>query len=289
MFDMCYLTVYTNRVTNGIHYHRTEIKSVNRGCLKIQSIVKGMTILELFNKYRRELSIAEISRYTKLPKSTVHGIVSTLLILGYLQQNEENDKYTLGLKIIGLSTTLLKMTNIYEISRPYLYKLANKIKETVQLAILQEGEVFYIAKVQLSQPRISINSEVGFKLPAYCTGLGKAILAYMSKNEIENIYKNRPFIKYTKNTITRMDQLLQELTNIKKTSIAYDNEEFAEGLSCIATPIFNYKKVIAAVSISGSTSIIINNKKEFFDAIKQTAMQISEKLGGGDRFQENAK
>lgn len=256
---------------------------------QIQSIVRGMTILELFNKYRRELSIAEISRYMKLPKSTVHGIVSTLLILGYLQQNEENNKYTLGLKIIGLSTTLLKMTNIYETSRPYLYKLANKTGETAQLAILQGGEVFYIAKVQLLQSPISINSEVGFKLPAYCTGLGKAMLAYMSKNEIETIYKNRPFIKYTKNTIIKMDQLLQELTNIKKTFIAYDNEEFAEGLSCIATPIFNYEKVIAAISISGYTPRIIKNKKEFVDAIKQTAMQISEKLGGGDRFQENAK
>lgn len=256
---------------------------------KIQSIVRATSILELFNKYRRELSIVEISRYMELHKSTVHGIVSTLFSLGYLQQNKENCKYTLGFKLIGLTTSLLKMIDVHEISRPFLYELANKTGETVQLAILQEGEVFYMSKIQLLQPRISINSEVGFRLPAYCTGLGKAILAYMPKKEVEDIYKNKPLIKYTKNTITSKDKLLRELIDIRRTSIAYDKGEFAEGLFCIATPIFDHQKVMAAISISGVASQIINKKKEFINAIRQTGMQISEKLGGGDRFLENGR
>lgn len=245
----------------------------------IKSIMKAIKTLELFNLYRRELSLLEISQYLDLPKSTVHAILATLLDYGYLKQNNENSKYSLGYKVISLSETLIKMTDISSLSKPYLYKLAFDMQETVHLAILSQGEVFYIDKIEPTE-RITVNSEIGRQLPAHCTGIGKVLLAYMDKYEVLNIIKQKGMKKYTEKTITNKRDLFKELENIRKIGVGTDNEEIEDGLSCIAVPIFNHAEtVVAAISIAGLTQRINSRRAILTENIVKTAAAISKELG----------
>lgn len=246
---------------------------------KVKSIVKAMKIMELFNIHRRELSILEISNYMDMSKSTVHGIVSTLLDLGYIKQNSENSKYSLGFKIITLSATLIKMTDITMVSKKHLYNLAFDIKETVHLAILSDYETFYIDKVEPAE-RITLNSEIGRRVPAHCTGIGKVLLASLPRHEIEYQLKRKGMKRFTENTITDIGKLSEELDDIKKDGVGMDREEIEEGLTCIAAPIYNHSSdVIAAVSIAGPTVRIENKKDLYIEKIKNTATEISKELG----------
>lgn len=254
-------------------------KELTNNRRQIQSIVRAFQIVELFNTYGRELSILEISNYMNLPKSTVHGIVSTLFDLGYLKQNHENSRYSLGFKFLGLSTSLLNMTDLIKVSRPHLHELAEKTNETAHLAILQEGDTFYIDKVQPVHG-LTVSSQIGRRLPAYCTGLGKLLLAYCPESEIRKLFKGKDLQKYTKNTKTNLDDLLREFKKIREIGLSFDNEEYNEGLSCIAAPIYDHHScVVASISIAGPTQRIIRNRKDNIEMIKMTSLKISEGLG----------
>jgi DNA-binding IclR family transcriptional regulator len=246
---------------------------------QIKSIIKTAKILELFTQYRRELSLLEISQYMGLSKSTVHSLLATLLDLGYLRQNNENSKYSLGYKVISLAETLIKMTSIISVSKPYLYKLAFEVKETVHLAILSQREALYIDKIEPAE-RITVNSEIGRQLPVHCTAIGKVLLAHQDKYEVAKIIKEKGLKRYTDKTITDKEQLLKELGEIRKTGMGEDNEEIEEGLSCVAVPIYNHtEKVVAAISIAGPTARIESQRVRLIESIRKTADIISRELG----------
>lgn len=245
---------------------------------KIRSIEKTFRILELFNHNRDELSIGEINVLTDYPKSTIHGIISTLLGLGYLRQNPITKKYRLGNRIFHLLSNHDKTNNILKAAKPFLLDLATRFEETVHLATLDNGEVFYIDKVQVSN-RLTICSEIGRKLPAYCTSIGKALLAFQPEDEIQKFLKTKELKKYTPNTITNPNKLLKELKEVQRKEVAFDNEEIEEGLSCIGVPVRDLNEVVvAAISVAGPSNRIKNQKEALIRGLKTTAKQIFENL-----------
>ncbi len=152
----------------------------------IQSVERAAEILELFMETYPELSIKEISDHLGLSKSTVHGIMKTLEHRGYLQQNPENQKYRLGIKLFELGNFVGKHLDIGNIARPIIRKLVEELNETVHLTIFERDEVIYIEK--LEGPRaLTIYSHIGKRAPIHCTGVGKAILAYLSEDEVERL------------------------------------------------------------------------------------------------------
>lgn len=245
---------------------------------KIRSIEKTFRILELFNHNRDELSIAEINVLTDYPKSTIHGIISTLIGLGYLRQNPITKKYRLGYRIFHLLSNYDKTNSILKAAKPFLLELAAKFEETVHLAKLDNGEVYYIDKVQVSN-KLTICSEIGRKLPAYCTSIGKALLAFQPEDEIQKFLKTKSLEKYTPNTITVPNKLLQELKEVRKKEVAFDNEEIEEGLFCIGVPVRDLnEEVVAAISVAGPSNRIENQKEILIKGLKNTARRISENL-----------
>lgn len=222
----------------------------------IQSLERATMVLDLFQKKDKELSLKEITDAVQLNKSTTFGLVNSLTYLGYLMQNTENQKYSLGTKILALSSAL-KMNNILiRMTHPYLETIAAKYSGTVHSAIDAGGDaVIYLDKVE-SDSSIVINTRMGVKNYMHCTGVGKCILAYKDEDTLNEII-TFPLVAKTYNTITTKTKLYKELKLIKKQGYAMDNEEIEIGLSCIAVPIFSSKNQPGfAISISGATSKI---------------------------------
>ena len=245
----------------------------------IQSVDRALSILEIFSSRKPEIGVSEIARLLNLNKSTVFGLISTLERRGYIEQNPDNGLYRLGLKTIELSQNKLSAFSTAEIAHPILRKLVDTVKETVHLAIYDRGEVVYIDKVECDNA-LSIASFIGKRNPAYCTGVGKCLFAFQTDEEIERVLR-RPLEKRTPKTITEIKRLKDELATIRKSKIAYDDEEFSIGLKCFAAPVIDARgAVCAAVSISIPTIRLDVERESFLEtSVRGAAKAISEALG----------
>lgn len=244
----------------------------------IQSLERAMLILELFEDGNREKSVKEIATTLGLSKSTVFGLINTLANLNYLRQNEDNLKYSLGLKILALGSAVSQGNLLAKVANPHLQKLSFKFQETCLLAIEENGFVVYIDKTE-SSSSISINTRIGTKKELFCTGVGKCFLAFMPKENSDNIIA-LGLRKMTPNTIDNASDLEKELNSIRKRGFAFDNEEYELGISCVAVPIFsNAGKIIASVSLTGPTARIRGiDLSKLSENLKFTAKAISEDL-----------
>jgi len=199
--------------------------------------------------------------------------------VGVIERNNETGKYRLGLKLYELGNSVSLKKIMVDRARKYLEDLHWYLNETVNFATLKNGEVVYLDKI-IADRNFVIISEVGKRLPAHCTGLGKAMLAFLPESDVKRIIKEKGLKKFTKNTITNKKDLFEELKKIRECGYAIDNEEIEDGLRCIAAPIFNGDgEVIAAVSISGPSSRINETTyEEYSKHVIKTARLISEEL-----------
>ncbi|MDD5016287.1 MAG: IclR family transcriptional regulator [Atribacterota bacterium] len=216
-------------------------------------IKKLFRILNLFTLEKPSWRIAEISKTLDLNHSTVFRVLKNLREEGYVIHDVKTREYRLGLKFLEMGSIVVLSLELFEKARPILKRLAKIYDGTVlHLTILEGFEVIYLDKIE-SIRSFPMNSRQGRHGPLYCTGVGKALLAYLPVQEIDHILKNINLIKYTKNTITNVEELKKELEVIRKRGYAIDNEEISYGLKCIAGPIRDYSgKVIASISIAAS-------------------------------------
>ncbi|MCG8484809.1 MAG: IclR family transcriptional regulator [Clostridia bacterium] len=246
----------------------------------VKSIVKAFDILELLDK-RNELGITEISEALGLDKSTVHRLISTLKEKGYVVQNASNNKYSNSFKLFEMGNNVVERLGFRRQAQPYLEHLARVTNETVNLAIMYDSNIIYIDKIE-SSATIKVDLNVGKKLPAYCTGLGKAMLAFMSQEKMEKIMADVEFIQYTNKTVADYPELLEQLKAIKQQGYSIDDEEYVEGLKCVSAPIFSYSgEVIAAISVAIPKYRYDEGEKNigYANIIKKTAMSLSKELG----------
>ncbi|MGE5677775.1 MAG: IclR family transcriptional regulator [Pseudomonadota bacterium] len=246
---------------------------------RIQAIDRAVMILKCFSEKRRELKLSDIADELGLNKSTVHGIISTLKYHGLIDQNEENQKYRLGLYILELGDIVSSSMDIREIASPVIRDLCSKADETVHLGALDNMDVVYIDK-QESNQSMRIFTTIGTRNPAYCTGIGKAMLAYVDKEILIEQLPDR-LEKFTDNTITDKSELLKELEAIRENGYAMDKEERIEGLTCVAASVFDQKgNAKYAISVSGPTIRMSKEKiEETIKLVKEATKEISYRLG----------
>jgi len=255
---------------------RKELESANH----IQSVVKAINILELLAAKGRELSLSEIARDLEQAKSTVHGILSTLRDYGYVRQSSHTGKYTLGIRLFEIGNKVTAIADVRTVASPYLIKLGNEVGETVQLAILDQGEVLYIDKKE-SQQSIYIATKIGSRLAPHCSGLGKVLLSELPVQSRRQLISEKGLVRLTKNTITDPDKLEQELARVREQGYAIDNEESMNNLRCVAAPIRDHEgKIIAALSVSGPVFRLTDSRvMELAEVVVDYALQISSALG----------
>jgi IclR family KDG regulon transcriptional repressor len=244
-----------------------------------QSVIKVFRLIELLSG-TEEMSITEISAAIGLNKGAVFRFISTLRSIGYITQNPVNEKYRLTIKLFEVGSRVVTRINEVLEAHTVMEQLAQKTNETVHLAVLNNGNVVYLDKID-SKHVLRIFSRVGNQAPCYCTGLGKVLLAWLSDKEIGKSVKEKKMIKFTETTITSLSALKEELQKIRGQGYAIDNQEHEHGIHCIAVPIRNRAgKVIAAISITwpmirNNTECMENYKNLIIDA----GRQISRRLG----------
>lgn len=218
--------------------------------VKNKSLYKALMILNCFTK-KAELGVTEISDELGLYKSNVFNILDTFKKMDYIEQNEETGKYRLGISVLRLSRALGDSFSITKIALPYMQEIANQTNEKVYLGIPREDEVLYLDATYPSNDIKLMRSLLGETAKMYCTGIGKAMMAYLPERLVEE-YLSKPLEKFTETTITDAEELRKELAVTKARGYAIDNMEHEFGVKCIGIPIFDKAgNIYAAMSISG--------------------------------------
>lgn len=253
------------------HYKKSRIKSLER----------GFEVLKCFSSDKPILRLTDITNKLGISRATVFRYISTLKDLGYLSKDDEFKGYKLTVKVLDFGFSALSSLDFVDISLPFLEDLAHNCQESASMAILDGPDVLYVARTATKR-WISTNLQVGSKLPAYCTSLGKALLAYKSFGELKEIIKLTELKPYTPNTITDLDTLKEILVRIRQDGYAISNQELEIGHVSAAAPIYNVKgEVVAAINISmSSVRVSLDElKQKFIPILTQTAKQISNALG----------
>jgi DNA-binding IclR family transcriptional regulator len=202
-------------------------------------------IMDAFDHSEPVLSLVELSRRVGLPKSTTHRLAEQLRTLGWLDRDHRG--YRVGMRLFELGGLAADTNQLLDSASPHLHALAGKAGLAVQLGVLDHGEVLYLERVVVGRYRVPTRQ--GGRMPAYCTGLGKAMLAFDDAAAAEVLRADLP--ARTKTTLSSPDRLRTELDRIRTRGVAFDLQESYEGLGCVAAPIRNSGRAIGAVSVTG--------------------------------------
>lgn len=246
---------------------------------KIQSVDRALMIIKLLAKNEAPMKLTEIAEELDINKSTIHGIISTLKYHGFVDQDDRTQKYSLGVYLIGLGEISSNSLDITRITTPIIEEVSRILEETVHLGKIENSEVVYIDKKE-SKQSMRIYTSIGDRKPAYCTGVGKIMLAYFDEDKLKEILPENLY-KLTTNTVTDKNKLIENLKENRENGYSLDNEEYSVGLTCVAAPIFDHSgKVKYGISVSGPTVRMTEDKiKESIKLIKDAAKKISKHLG----------
>lgn len=244
----------------------------------IQSVAKAMQLLDLLAEAHGPVGLAEISQQTGWPKSTVHGLLSTMRDYSVIAQDEQG-RYMLGIRLFEYGCTLSSSWGILDTAKPFIQHISKETGQTVFLSILDRGEVITLDHAD-SRIGLDIMAEVGCRLPIHCTSQGKLFLSYMQEQEREALLSRHPLEEYTSHTITTRQALEKELVRIRTAGYATENGEYKTGLRSVAAPIFdNDGNVCYAIGIIGMFRHIETEQFEkAVEVVRETAERISKSL-----------
>ncbi len=224
------------------------------GPSQVGAVRKALEILCQFDERNAALAVTEVSRRLDIPKSTAHNLLRTLAAYDFLHQDPHDRRYRLGPRVFELSSLFTHHTPLLAAARPHVKRLAERTHETVKLGLLSEDEVLILAAIE-SPYQLHTRGDEGKRAPLHCTGLGKAILAALSDAEVRRIVARTGLPKFTSRTITRIENLEQELREIRARGYATDLEENEAGVVCVAAPVTDRRRgFVASISVSAPTA-----------------------------------
>lgn len=245
----------------------------------VQVIDRVFDILEYLSLVQGERGPTEIAKAVGLSKSTVHRLLMTLLARGYVDKNDNTSTYRLGIKLVEVVSNHINNLELQTEARPILHELHDKLGLIVHLGILDRHEVVYVEKLDIA-PNLRRYAQIGLRVPAQCSSLGKCLLASLSGEELAVALTDCRFESYTDNSITNLQQLRAQLHEVRIQGWAMDNEEYMIGHRCIGAPVFDYRgEIIAAVSASGPKTLLADDRiGDVVREVKRAASMISRQL-----------
>ena len=239
------------------------------------TVGKALDVLNEVAEIGSPVRFSNLLKTSKYPKATLYRLLQTLLNQNMLSYNAEEQTYRLGLKLVRMAHAAWLQSSLAPIALPFIDDLSDKVRETVHLAQLDNGQVLYVDKRNPSSP-IEMFSQAGKVGPAYCTGVGKAMMAFLDEKSLSRVITKQAFYKYTDFTITSENKLRKELIEIKKQGIAFDRQEHEQKIICISSPILSSKsRVIGGLSITSSIDIhTFESLEEFKPQLLETSKLI---------------
>ncbi|QMU58565.1 MAG: helix-turn-helix domain-containing protein [Boseongicola sp.] len=217
------------------------------------TVGKALEVLDRVAAFGRPVRFAELLEDSPYPKATLYRFVQTLTNQGMLRFDPERNAYALGVRLVRLAHAAWEQSSLAPIARPYVDALAQDVDETVHLAQLDHAQVLYVDKRNADNP-IEMYSSAGKVGPAYCTGVGKAMMAFLSEDDLQPILDQQSYHKFTDTTLTSPKALRTELNAIHESGHGFDREEHEPGIICVALPILSAAgRPLGAISVTSST------------------------------------
>jgi len=241
------------------------------------TVGKALEVLDSVAAFERPVKFTELLENSVYPKATLYRLLQTLVNQSVLVHDTDTGTYSLGLRLIRLAHNAWEHASLAPIARPFIERLAATAGESVHLAQLDNGQVVFVDKLKASD-RFETLAQVGKVAPAYCTGVGKAMLAFIAPKRLDIVVRQQSFFQYTSRTHVSADSLLAELPHIRNDGIAFDREEHEDGIISIAAPIFLANgRVIGALSVATSTARYdLETLKTFRDDLVSMAGEIGD-------------
>jgi IclR family acetate operon transcriptional repressor len=246
---------------------------------KVQSVDRTLDVLEALATRRGATGISELSHLVGLHVSTVHRLLATLVDRGYVRQDPESSRYHLGSRIFTLASAADLHLDLRLVARPYLERMMRTSGETANLVTASDDEVVYLDQVA-SMHLVKMFTAPGMRAPLYCTGSGKAMLAFRGREFAERALA-QPLKRRTTHTIVTRIALEAELAAIRARGYSVDNEEMEEGVRCLAVPVFDRRgECVGALSVSGPTTrMTVERVEKLAATARQIAGELSRQLG----------
>ena len=260
---------------------RTPRRAPGEGAGHVQSLTRGLTLLERLSEQRYGISLTDLAQRVGLAPSTTHRLLKSLEKMKFVYQDEDRGLWYVGVKAFSVGTAFLRDRDFVAVARRFMRRLMEESGESVNLAMLDAGEVIFLSQVECRQLMRAL-APPGGRIGAHCSGVGKALLSGLSDPEVSAILHRRGLTRLTVNTIDTPERLRRELEIARARGYVLDDEEQAVGLRCVAAPILDeYGEPLAAISLSGPKARITDERIPALGAlVKRVAGEITAALGG---------
>lgn len=246
----------------------------------VKSAARALDIMEYLTSAPNGRSLTDIGKSLRIPLSSLHGLVTTMLNRGYLVRNDSTLLITLGPRITQIAALVHNQFDLIPLADPIMRKLRNELRETTSLAILDGTLIVFIHKCPMDG-RIQVVNPVGTRLPAHATGSGKVLLSFLPEEEIDYLYPDEILPARTPRTITSKGELKIALKEIRENGFAYDDQESDREIWAVASCIRNDKGYpVAAISVVAPIfRIREKDHKLWYKYVRDGALEVSKKLG----------
>lgn len=247
----------------------------------INSLARGIKLLEKMAEAGKPLTLSEVADSVGMTPTTAYRFLYTLKAIDLVEKEPDRKTYRITPRVLKLGYGVFKTSELWNTAHPHLVRARKQYAETFNLAVLENDQILYIDRVK-TESFLSINLEIGSKLPAYCTSMGRVLLAWLPKEVVHTRLAHSPLKKYTRRTITDQKKLEEILLQVKEQGYAVNDGELAEGLYSAAAPVFNRRgDVVAALNMAVSTA---RHRKKYIHAVMVPAVvtcaaRISSALG----------
>lgn len=241
------------------------------------TVGKALEVLDQVAAFGRPVRFSELIEGSPFPKATLYRFVQTLTNQGMLAFDPDRQTYGLGVRLVRLAHVAWQQSSLAPIARPFIDTLSRTVGETVHLAQLDHAQVLYVDKRTPHNP-IEMYSQAGKVGPAYCTGVGKAMLAFLDEPQLSKIIQQQSFHRFTENTLTDEAALRDELLTIRRDGFGFDREEHEPGIICVALPILSSSgRPLGGVSVTSATHrTTLAALEAHVPVIRETARKIAD-------------
>ena len=247
----------------------------------VQSVDRALSIIETLAEDDEGYRLSDLAIRTGLSTSTVHRLLATLESRRFVQFDRAESKWHVGARCFTVGATFARRRNFTAQAVPYLRKLRDLTRETANLAVVDDEFIVVLTRMESREIMRSL-TKVGGRVAMVASGVGKAVLATYSDEDVGAIIRHHGMPRLTEKTITRPSDLFRELERVRRQGYAVDDEEACMGLRCIAAVVYNdCSEPLAAISVSGMTSRLTDDRLTALgQTVREVAAELTVALGG---------
>jgi IclR family pca regulon transcriptional regulator len=241
------------------------------------SLARGLAVIRAFTQQRRSLTIAQVSQRTGISRAAVRRCLYTLAALGYVG-SDDGRSYALRPRILALGHAYLSSTPLASAVQPLLDQITSTLHESSSMAVLEGDEILYVARSSTTTRLMSIDLGIGSRLPAYCTSMGRVLLAGLAPSELDAYLSHVKLVKLTARTVSEPAELKTMLAKVRRAGYALVDQELEIGLRSIAVPVADSAgKVVAAINIGTQSSrvSVAEMESKFLPALQAAAHELA--------------